>query len=90
MSGEATINELEKRIAVVRQNVSGVVEQTAALSGAGDEARAADRMPNKSPTPRECRPSRGARVSWSFLLTRLYPPSGDLSGLLTRHQPAIG
>jgi hypothetical protein len=26
----------------------------------------------------------------SCLLTRLYAPSGDLSGLLTRHQPAIG
>jgi Putative metallopeptidase len=26
----------------------------------------------------------------SFLLTRLYSPSGDLSFLLTRHQPAIG
>jgi hypothetical protein len=35
---------LEKRIASVRQNISGVVEQTAAFSGAGDEARAADRI----------------------------------------------
>ena len=44
MSGEPTINELEKRIAVVRQNIAGLVEQGAAFAGAGDEARAADRI----------------------------------------------
>jgi hypothetical protein len=44
MSGEPTINELERRIAVVRQNTAGLVEQAAAFSGAGDEARAADRI----------------------------------------------
>jgi hypothetical protein len=44
MSGEPTINELEKRIAVVRQNIAVLVEQAAAFSGAGDEARAADRI----------------------------------------------
>jgi hypothetical protein len=44
MSGEPAINELEKRIAVVRQNIAGLVERAAAFSGAGDEARAADRI----------------------------------------------
>ena len=44
MSAEPTISELEKRIAVVRQNIAGLVEQAAAFSGAGDEARAADRI----------------------------------------------
>jgi hypothetical protein len=29
---------------VVRQNIAGLVEQAAAFSGAGDEARAADRI----------------------------------------------
>jgi hypothetical protein len=49
MSGEPTINELEKkRIAVVRQNLSGLVEQAAVSSGAGDEARAADRIAEQS------------------------------------------
>jgi hypothetical protein len=44
MSGEPTISELEKRIVVVRQNIAGLVEQAAAFSGAGDEARTADRI----------------------------------------------
>jgi hypothetical protein len=44
MSGEPAINELEKRIEVVRQNIAGLVERAAAFSGAGDEARAADRI----------------------------------------------
>jgi hypothetical protein len=44
MSGEPTISELEKRIAVVRENIAGLVEQAAAFSGARDEARTADRI----------------------------------------------
>jgi hypothetical protein len=49
MSAEPTISELEKRIAVVRQNIAGLIEQAAAFSGAGDEARAAKTgSPNKS------------------------------------------
>jgi hypothetical protein len=36
--------ELEERIAVIRQNIAELVEQAAAFSGAGDEARAADRI----------------------------------------------
>jgi hypothetical protein len=43
MNGEPTISELEERIAVIRQNIAELVEQAAAFSGAGDEARAADR-----------------------------------------------
>src|SRR5450631_1594324 len=39
-----TTKLLEKRIAVVRQNIAGLVEQAAAFSGAGDEARTADRI----------------------------------------------
>jgi hypothetical protein len=44
MTGGATPGELEERIAVVRQNIAELIEQAAAFSGAGDEARAADRI----------------------------------------------
>ena len=36
--------KLEERIAVIRQNIAELVEQAAAYSGAGDEARTADRI----------------------------------------------
>jgi hypothetical protein len=44
MKGDPTITELEERIAVIRQNIAELVEQAAAFSGAGDEARSADRI----------------------------------------------
>jgi hypothetical protein len=44
MNGDPTITELEERVAVIRQNIAELVEQAAAFSGAGDEARAADRI----------------------------------------------
>jgi hypothetical protein len=44
MSSGPTISELEERIAVIRQNIQELIEQAAAYSGAGDEARAADRI----------------------------------------------
>jgi hypothetical protein len=50
MSGEPTISEIEKRIAVVRQNIAGLVKQAAAFSGAGDEPRTAD-VASKSSQP---------------------------------------
>jgi len=36
--------ELEKRIAIIRDNIRRLVEQAAAFSGAEDEARNADRI----------------------------------------------
>ena len=36
--------ELDKRIALVRDNIRQLIEQAAASSGAGDEARNADRI----------------------------------------------
>jgi hypothetical protein len=39
-----TIAELDARIAAVRQNIRDLVEQGAALSGAADESRIADRI----------------------------------------------
>jgi hypothetical protein len=39
-----TITELDDRIAMIRRNISDLVEQAAAYSGAGDESRTADRI----------------------------------------------
>jgi hypothetical protein len=44
MNSGPTISELEARIAVIRRNIQELIEQAAAYSGAGDEARAADRI----------------------------------------------
>ena len=39
-----SLAELDERIAEVRDNIRELTEQAAAFSGAGDEARAADRI----------------------------------------------
>ncbi len=39
-----SLEELNDRIAIVRDNIRQLVEQAAAMSGAGDEARNADRL----------------------------------------------
>lgn len=39
-----TLAELDDRIAIVRDNIRQLIEQAAAMSGAGDEARNADRL----------------------------------------------
>ncbi|HYA07600.1 MAG TPA: hypothetical protein VEF90_17070 [Xanthobacteraceae bacterium] len=39
-----SLAELDKRIALVRDNIRQLIEQAAASSGAGDEARNADRI----------------------------------------------
>ncbi len=46
MSNGTTLSlpELEDRIAIVRDNIRQLIEQAAANSGAGDEARNADRI----------------------------------------------
>jgi hypothetical protein len=41
---EPSITELDERIAIIRQNLSELMEQAAAYSGAGDENRNADRI----------------------------------------------
>ena len=40
----ASLEELDERIAIVRDNIRELTEQAAALSGAEDESRAADRI----------------------------------------------
>jgi len=46
MSNGSTLSlpEIENRIAIVRDNIRQLIEQAAAMSGAGDEARNADRL----------------------------------------------
>jgi hypothetical protein len=44
MAEAAALIALDERIAAVRDNIRELTEQAAAFSGAGDEARAADRM----------------------------------------------
>jgi enolase len=47
MSANPTIAELDRRIAIIRRNLRELIEQAAAFSGAGDEARVADRIANQ-------------------------------------------
>ena len=42
--GSLSLAELDRRIAIVRDNVRQLIEQAAAFSGAEDEARNADRL----------------------------------------------
>jgi hypothetical protein len=44
MNDNETLDELEIRIALIRENLNELVEQAAAYSGAADEERAADRI----------------------------------------------
>jgi len=39
-----SLNEINDRIAITRDNIRQLIEQAAAMSGAGDEARNADRL----------------------------------------------
>jgi len=43
-SSSLSLPELEQRIAIVRDNIRQLIEQAAALSGAEDEDRNADRI----------------------------------------------
>jgi hypothetical protein len=40
----ASLEELDQRIAIIRDNIRELTEQAAALSGAQDETRVADRI----------------------------------------------
>jgi hypothetical protein len=44
MANEPTLQELDERIALARDNLSELTEAAAALSGAEDEDRSADRI----------------------------------------------
>jgi predicted RNA-binding protein len=44
MSNEPSLEEIERRIQIVEDNLRELIEQAAAYSGAADEARNADRI----------------------------------------------
>lgn len=44
MADEDALAELDRRIAIVRENLRTLIEQAAAYSGAADEDRAAERI----------------------------------------------
>jgi hypothetical protein len=44
MADATSLEDLDRRIAVIRANIRALTEQAAALSGAGDESRVADRI----------------------------------------------
>jgi uncharacterized small protein (DUF1192 family) len=44
MSNGLSLDQIEDRIAILRNNIRELTEQAAAQSGAGDEARNADRL----------------------------------------------
>lgn len=44
MATDETVSEVDRRIAIVRENLRTLIEQAAAYSGAADEERAADRI----------------------------------------------
>ena len=47
-SSSISLSELEERIAVLRDNIRQLIEQAAAVSGAEDEDRNADRIAQQS------------------------------------------
>ena len=44
MADAATIAEIDKRIAAIRENIRELIEQATAFSGAAEEDRTADRI----------------------------------------------
>jgi uncharacterized small protein (DUF1192 family) len=48
MTDPLSLDELDRRIAIVRENIRQLIEQAAARSGAADEALASDRIAQQS------------------------------------------
>jgi hypothetical protein len=48
MTEPLSLEELDRRIAIVRDNLNQLIEQAAARSGAADEALASDRIAQQS------------------------------------------
>jgi hypothetical protein len=44
MNESETLGELDRRIAIIRENINELVEQAATVSGAASEERTADRI----------------------------------------------
>ena len=49
-----SLEDLDARIAIVRDNIRELIEQAAAFSGAQDEALGATALPSKSARLRNC------------------------------------
>jgi len=48
MAGSNSVAELDRRIAIVRANLTQLIEQAAAQSGAADEALASERIAHQT------------------------------------------
>ncbi|HEY1862668.1 MAG TPA: hypothetical protein VGG77_03070 [Roseiarcus sp.] len=59
----ASLEELDQRIAIVRDNIRELTEQAAALSGAQDETLAADRIADQERSLAELLKEREALIS---------------------------
>lgn len=47
MPNDADLIEIDKRIAIIRDNIRQLIEEAAAFTGAADENRIADRIANQ-------------------------------------------
>jgi len=63
MQSGLSISEMENRIAVLRGNIRQLIEQAAAQSGAGDDARISDRIADQTNELEELIAARDALVS---------------------------
>ena len=63
MTGSLSITELDDRIAIIRDNIRQLVEQAAAQSGGGDEARTSDRIAQQTEELEKLTKERDARQS---------------------------
>ncbi len=59
---QASLEELDQRIAIVRDNIRELTEQAAALSGAEDETRTADRIADQERQLAELLKERESRI----------------------------
>ncbi|HVX79082.1 MAG TPA: hypothetical protein VHB49_23345 [Bradyrhizobium sp.] len=48
MPSELSASEMDNRIAILRDNIRQLIEQAAAQSGAGDDARISDRIADQT------------------------------------------
>lgn len=58
-----SVSEMENRIAILRGNIRQLIEQAAAQSGAGDDARISDRIADQTKELEELIAARDALVS---------------------------
>lgn len=63
MNDARSIAELDRRIAILRDNINQLIEQAAARSGAADEALASDRIAQQSEELERLKKERDALLS---------------------------